>query len=523
MPDIASVISAYYQNQPNPSKTSQQVSFGTSGHRGSSLNHSFNEHHILAIAQAVVDWRSKQGITCPLYVGKDTHALSGPAMETVLSVLVGNGESVRIDSAEGFTPTPLVSHAILQHNRGRRNGLADGLIITPSHNPPEDGGLKYNGPNGGPADTAATGWIENRANELLMAGLTAVKTSPRDIAMNEAERWDYVGQYVKELATVVDMQAIAASGLKLGADPMGGSALAVWDALTAEYKLDLEIVNRNQDPSFAFMPPDHDGKIRMDCSSQAAMANLLKIKDRFELAFANDPDADRHGIVDAAGLMNPNHYLAICIDYLLTHRPEWSVDLKVGKTLVSSSMIDRVVAGLSRELYEVPVGFKWFVEGLHSATLAFGGEESAGASFLTMTGGPWSTDKDGIILCLLAAEIRAKTGKLPSAYYAELTRKYGEPVYRRVDSPAAAEQKQKLKKLKPEDVPFDTLAGDPVTACFTHAMGNGAAIGGIKMTTENGWFAVRPSGTEDLCKVYGESFVGDEHLRKILEQARGLL
>src|SRR5690606_29415878 len=369
----------------------------------------------------------------------------------------------------------------------------------------------------------ATGWIESRANELLAAGLSGVKTLPRDVARHGAERWDFVGQYVKALGTVVDMNAIAASGLNLGVDPMGGSALAVWDALAAEYGLDLEIVNRDQDPGFAFMPPDHDGKIRMDCSSKAAMANLLHIKDRCDLAFGNDPDADRHGIVDKAGLMNPNHYLAVCIDYLLTHRPDWPAGLKVGKTLVSSSIIDRVVAGLGRTLFEVPVGFKWFVDGLHNATLAFGGEESAGASFLTKAGEPWSTDKDGIILCLLAAEIRAVTGKLPSEYYAELTGKYGEPVYRRVDSPATAEQKQKLKRLKPEDLSFDILAGDPVLSCLTHAEGNGAAIGGIKVTTKNGWFAVRPSGTEDLCKVYGESFVGEEHLQQMLEQATSLL
>src|SRR5690554_1358985 len=523
MTDISSILSAYHHQQPNPEVAAQRVSFGTSGHRGSALNGSFNEHHILAIAQAVVEWRSQQGVTGPLYVGKDTHALSGPAMDSVLEVLAGNGVVMRVDSADGFTPTPLVSHAILQHNRARSEGLADGLIITPSHNPPEDGGIKYNGPDGGPADTDATGWIENRANELLAAGLAEVKRSPLDAAKAQAERWDYVGQYVKALGTVVDMQAIATSGLKLGVDPMGGSALAVWEALAAEYGLNLEVVTREQNPDFAFMPPDHDGKIRMDCSSAAAMANLLKIKDRFDLAFGNDPDADRHGIVDAAGLMNPNHYLAVCIDYLLTHRPEWSAGLKVGKTLVSSSMIDRVVAGLGRELYEVPVGFKWFVEGLHKGTLAFGGEESAGASFLTLAGQPWSTDKDGIILCLLAAEIQAKTGKRPSDYYAELTAKYGEPVYRRVDSPATAEQKQKLKALKPEDVAFDTLAGDPVTGCFTHAAGNGAAIGGLKVTTDNGWFAVRPSGTEDLCKVYAESFVGEEHLQQILKQATSLL
>src|SRR5690554_4949905 len=517
------VLAAYKEHTPNPQNPSERVAFGTSGHRGTSLNRSFNRYHILAITQAVVDWRNKQGITGPMYVGKDTHALSGPAMDSVLEVLAGNSVVTRVDAVGGFTPTPLVSHAILVHNADKPAALADGLIITPSHNPPEDGGIKYNGPDGGPAGTDATGWIEQRANELLEAGLAGVKTSPRRQAVVAAEPWDFVQEYVQRLGQVVDMDAIASSGLKLGVDPMGGAALAVWDAVGAHYGLDLEVVNRNQDPDFAFMPPDHDGKIRMDCSSTAAMANLLVVRDRFDLAFGNDPDADRHGIVDAGGLMNPNHYLAVCIDYLLTHRPEWSAGLKVGKTLVSSSMIDRVVAGLGRELYEVPVGFKWFVEGLHKGTLAFGGEESAGASFLTLAGQPWSTDKDGIILCLLAAEIQAKTGKRPSDYYAELTAKYGEPVYRRVDSPATAEQKQKLKALKPEDVAFDTLAGDPVTGCFTHAAGNGAAIGGLKVTTDNGWFAVRPSGTEDLCKVYAESFVGEEHLQQILKQATSLL
>ena len=517
------VLAAYKEHTPNPQNPAERVTFGTSGHRGTSLNRSFNRYHILAIAQAVVDWRSKQGITGPMYVGKDTHALSGPAMDSVLEVLAGNSVVTRVDSAGGFTPTPLVSHAILVHNADKPAALADGLIITPSHNPPEDGGIKYNGPDGGPAGTDATGWIEQRANELLEAGLAGVKTSPRRQAVVAAEPWDFVQEYVQRLGQVVDMDAIARSGLKLGVDPMGGAALAVWDAIAKHYGLDLEVVNRKQDPDFGFMPPDHDGKVRMDCSSTAAMANLLTIKDRFDLAFGNDPDADRHGIVDAAGLMNPNHYLAVCIDYLLSHRPQWGAGLKVGKTLVSSSMIDRVVAGQGRELYEVPVGFKWFVEGLHTGELVFGGEESAGASFLTFEGQPWSTDKDGIILCLLAAEIRAKTGKLPSEYYAELTEKYGAPVYRRKDFPATVEQKQKLKTLKPEDLPFTELAGDPIVEAMTVAPGNGAAIGGLKVTARNGWFAARPSGTESLCKIYGESFVGEGHLEEILVEAETLL
>ncbi|MCL7945131.1 phosphoglucomutase [Marinobacter sp. ATCH36] len=520
---ISKLLSAYKQYTPNPLNSAERVTFGTSGHRGSSLNRSFNQPHILAITQAVVEWRSRQGVAGPLYVGKDTHGLSGVAMDTVLEVLAGNGVVTRVDANGGYTPTPLVSHAILAHNADSPAGLADGLIITPSHNPPEDGGIKYNGPDGGPAGTDATGWIEQRANEILAAGLDGVKTSPLGSAAVAPEPWDYVQRYVRALPQVIDMAAIAESGLKLGVDPMGGSALAVWQAVAETYCLDLEIVNRQQDPEFAFMPPDHDGKIRMDCSSPAAMANLLKIRDRFDLAFGNDPDADRHGVVDAGGLMNPNHYLAVCIDYLLSHRPEWSPDLKVGKTLVSSSMIDRVVAGRSAGLYEVPVGFKWFVEGLHGGSLAFGGEESAGASFLTMDGKPWSTDKDGIILCLLAAEIRAKTGKLPSEYYKELTEKYGAPVYRRKDFPASEAQKQRLKTLKPADLPFSELAGDRVMEVFTTAPGNSAAIGGVKVTTRNGWFAARPSGTEKLCKVYAESFVNEEHLAQIFEQAETLL
>ena len=523
MSEINKILSAYTERTPNPDEPSEKVAFGTSGHRGTSLKGSFNRYHILAITQAVVDWRRERGIAGPLFVGKDTHALSGSAMDSVLEVLSGNDVPIRVDSVGGYTPTPLVSHAILRHNAAGTGELADGLIITPSHNPPEDGGIKYNGPDGGPAGTEATGWIEDRANELLTVGLAGVRTSPRRMAILEAQRHDYVGDYVKALGQVVDMPAIAASGLKIGVDPMGGSALAVWEAATEHYGLNLEVVNRTLDPAFAFMPPDHDGKIRMDCSSTAAMANLLTIKDQFNLAFGNDPDADRHGIVDAAGLMNPNHYLAVCVDYLLKHRPQWPAELAIGKTLVSSSMIDRVVAANGRKLYEMPVGFKWFVEGLHQGKLSFGGEESAGSSFLTFNGKPWSTDKDGIILCLLAAEITAKTGKLPSEYYRELTEQHGAPHYQRKDFPATPEQKQRLKALKPEDVPFHELAGDPVQDVFSKAPGNGAAIGGLKVITQNGWFAARPSGTEDLCKIYAESFVGSEHLARVIAQAENLL
>lgn len=520
--NLSRLLTAFNEHMPDPSRAAERVSFGTSGHRGSSLARSFNRHHILAITQAVVDWRRQQGITGPVYVGKDTHALSGMAMDAVLEVLVGNGVTARVDADGGYTPTPLVSHAILSHN-SRSSVLADGLIITPSHNPPEDGGIKYNGPDGGPASTDATGWIEQRANELLQAGLAGLKTSPREYVVKATEPWPYIAHYVSQLDRVVDMAAIASSGLKLGVDPMGGSSLAVWNAVTERFDLDLVVVNRQQDPEFAFMPPDHDGKIRMDCSSSAAMANLLRVKDRFDFAFGNDPDADRHGIVDAGGLMNPNHFLAVCIDYLSTHRPAWGKDLKVGKTLVSSSMIDRVVAGHGGTLYEVPVGFKWFVEGLHKGELVFGGEESAGASFLTFDGKPWSTDKDGIIPCLLAAEITAKTGMLPSERYARLTKKYGAPVYRRQDFPASPEQKQQLKLLKPANLPFGELAGDPIQEAATTAAGNGSPIGGLKVSTQNGWVAVRPSGTENLCKIYGESFVGSEHLEEMLTQAEMLL
>ncbi|WP_432698683.1 phosphoglucomutase (alpha-D-glucose-1,6-bisphosphate-dependent) [Marinobacterium sp. YM272] len=520
---MSELISAYTQSKPDPNNSGERVSFGTSGHRGSALKSTFNEAHILAISQATVDYRQEQGISGPLFLGMDTHALSQPACESALSVLVANGVRVMVDVAEGFTPTPLVSRAILAWNADSPSDQADGLIITPSHNPPEDGGIKYNTPDGGPADAGVTGWIEQRANELLKLGLAGVKRVSVDEARDKAEPYAFVAEYVSALPSVIDMDAIKAAGIHIGADPMGGTSLASWDAIAEKFGLDIEVVNREQSPDFGFMPPDHDGKIRMDCSSTAAMANLLQIRERFDLAFGNDPDADRHGIVDAGGLMNPNHYLAVCIDYLLSHRPQWPADLAIGKTLVSSSMIDRVVAGQQRALYEVPVGFKWFVPGLHGGKLAFGGEESAGASFLTRDGKPWSTDKDGIILCLLAAEILAVTGKTPSQYYAELTGRYGAPVYKRIDSPATAEQKAKLKALTSDDVKADTLAGDPILGCFTEAPGNGAAIGGLKVVTENGWFAARPSGTEDLCKVYAESFKDEAHLEAILSEAQQLV
>lgn len=523
METIDSLISAYHLINPDVGSASQRVSFGTSGHRGSALKSTFNENHILAITQAAVDYRNEQDISGPLFIGMDTHALSQPAFETAVAVLAANGVRVMVDSAGGFTPTPLVSRAILAWNEGRSEGLADGLIITPSHNPPEDGGIKYNTPGGGPADAAVTGWIEKRANELLQSGVEGIQRLPFDEARQKAERYDYVGEYVAALTSVIDMDAIKSADIHIGVDPMGGTSLASWDAIAAKFGLNIEVVNREQSPDFGFMPPDHDGKIRMDCSSTAAMANLLKIRERFDLAFGNDPDADRHGIVDAGGLMNPNQYLAVCIDYLLSHRSQWPAELAIGKTLVSSSMIDRVVAGQQRELYEVPVGFKWFVPGLHGGKLAFGGEESAGASFLTRDGKAWSTDKDGIILCLLAAEILAVTGKTPSQYYAELTLRYGAPVYKRIDSPATAEQKAKLKALTSDDVNADTLAGDPIIGCFTEAPGNGAAIGGLKVVTENGWFAARPSGTEDLCKVYAESFKDEAHLEAILSEAQLLV
>ncbi|RUR45993.1 phosphoglucomutase (alpha-D-glucose-1,6-bisphosphate-dependent) [Vreelandella populi] len=519
---MEAIVKAFFDEKPNANVVKERVTFGTSGHRGRATERTFNASHIYAITQAVVDYRAEAGYQGPLFLGFDTHALSRPAWECALQVLAANNVPVLIEKDHGYTATPLVSHAILQHNASS-SALADGLIITPSHNPPEDGGIKYNPSHGGPADTDATSWIELRANAYLLRELNDVSLVPNEEAIAHAQEYDFTAHYVADLNNVVDMQVIQRAGLTLGADPMGGTALPVWQAIAKHYELALEVVNIEVDGAFAFMPPDHDGKIRMDCSSSAAMANLLNIKDRFDVAFGNDPDADRHGIVDANGLMNPNHFLAVCIDYLMSHRPEWAASLKIGKTLVSSSMIDRVVASHERELYEVPVGFKWFVEGLHEGWLAFGGEESAGASLLTRDGKAWSTDKDGIVLCLLAAEILAVTGKTPSTYYRELTQRFGEPFYKRVDTACTPEEKAAFKKLDSESVTAQELAGDAITAVLVAAPGNGASIGGIKVTTENGWFAARPSGTESLYKVYAESFKGPEHLDALIESAGALL
>lgn len=520
---ITTWLDAFYSVKPDSTFPAQLVSFGTSGHRGSSLTASFNEQHILAIAQAVVDYRRQAGITGPLFIGLDTHALSRPAWEVALQVLLANQVAVRVAQDEGVTATPLVSRAILVHNAGREQGLADGLIITPSHNPPEDGGIKYNTPDGGPADSDVTSWIEAQANQYLADGCVAVQRVALSDALAQVAQYDYVARYIAELDQVVDLAAIRQSGLKLGVDPMGGTALAVWQALAADAGLNITVVNSSQDPEFAFMPPDHDGRIRMDCSSPAAMANLLKIREQFALSFANDPDADRHGIVDAAGLMNPNHFLCVCVDYLLTHRPLWSSALKIGKTLVTSSLMDRIVAAHGRELYEVPVGFKWFVEGLHQRELAFAGEESAGATVLTFAGETWTTDKDGIVLCLLAAEITAVTGLSPSQYYAKLTAQHGTPYYRRIDAAATPEQKAAFKGLTVAHIRATELAGEAITAVLLNAPGNGAAIGGIKVCTENGWFAARPSGTEALYKIYAESFISEAHLQLLIDEAQGLL
>ncbi|MGY2461706.1 phosphoglucomutase (alpha-D-glucose-1,6-bisphosphate-dependent) [Vreelandella sulfidaeris] len=522
------VTKAFYDETPSANEAKERVAFGTSGHRGRSIERTFNQSHIYAITQAVVDYRRQVGYQGPLFLGFDTHALSRPAWECALQVLAANNVPVFVEKGHGYTATPLVSHAILQHNRrenpaGSGAALADGLIITPSHNPPEDGGIKYNPHHGGPADTDATDWIELRANAYLLRELADVPTVPVEQAIAYAQPYDFTAHYVAQLASVIDIGAIQQANLTLGVDPMGGTALPVWQALAAHYKLNIEVVNTAIDPAFAFMPPDHDGKIRMDCSSSAAMANLLTIKDRFDIAFGNDPDADRHGIVDANGLMNPNHFLAVCVDYLITHRPEWAATLKVGKTLVSSSMIDRVVASHERELYEVPVGFKWFVDGLHEGWLAFGGEESAGASLLTRDGKAWSTDKDGIALCLLAAEIMSVTGKTPSEYYRTLTDRFGEPFYKRVDTACSPEEKAAFKNLNAESITEKSLAGDPITAVLVDAPGNGAAIGGIKVNTQNGWFAARPSGTESLYKIYAESFKGAQHLDELIENAKALL
>lgn len=521
--DIPKLIRSYFTTRVDPADPAQKVSFGTSGHRGSSLKGTFQEDHIAAIVQAVCDYRKQAGITGCLFLGKDTHALSEPAAATALEVLAGNGVTVRM--SDGFTPTPVISHAIITANAGS-DVPCDGIVITPSHNPPDNGGIKYNPPHGGPADTSVTGWIADRANELLRNGMNGIRRVPFDRARkaDTTIEYDFITPYVEDLQNVVDMKAIAGAGLKLGADALGGSGLAYWPVIAERYGLDLTELNGNPDPAFSFMCMDWDGKIRMDCSSPDAMASLIALKDRFDLAWGNDPDFDRHGIVTPdGGLMNPNHYLACAIAYLFRSRNAWRQDAAVGKTAVSSSMIDRVAASIGRTLCEVPVGFKWFVPGLIDGSFGFGGEESAGASFLRLNGGVWSTDKDGIILALLAAEMTAKTGKTPSQHYGDLTAKFGAPVYRRIDAPADAELKAALGALSPEAVTATELAGEPIVAKLTHAPGNHAAIGGLKVVTENGWFAARPSGTEDVYKIYAESFKGEAHLAAIQEEAKAIV
>ena len=520
---VKGLLEAYYDEHPDPSEPEQAVSFGTSGHRGTSLNGTFTEDHIVAISAVIARYRAEQGTVGPLFLGRDTHALSEPAFRTAVEVLVAAGVEVAVDADDGFTPTPAISHAILVHNRssGER---ADGIVITPSHNPPEDGGFKYNPPHGGPADTEVTREIQAAANELLRTGTGEVARLGYEQAIARARRHDYRAGYIEDLSSVIALDAIAESGLRLGADPLGGASVAYWQAIGERYGLRLEVVNDRVDPAFAFMPPDHDGKIRMDCSSPDAMAGLISLKDRFDIAFANDPDADRHGIVTpSAGLMNPNHYLATSIAYLLGGaRGDWPSGASVGKTIVSSGLIDRVTAGLGRQLYEVPVGFKWFVPGLLEGTLAFGGEESAGASFLRRDGTVWTTDKDGLIMCLLAAEMTARSGVDPGELYGELTERYGAPVYRRIDTPATSAQKQALGRLSPSDVTATELAGERIDQVLTAAP-SGAPLGGVKVATAGGWFAARPSGTEDICKLYAESFHGEEHLERILDQAQELL
>jgi phosphoglucomutase len=523
--NIPRLMAAYYTRQPDPAEPTQLVSFGTSGHRGTSLGHSFNEAHILAITQAICEYRREQGYSGPLFLGMDTHALSEAALVTAVEVLAANEVTTRLQSGLGYTPTPVISHAILTYNRGRKSGLADGVVITPSHNPPQDGGFKYNPPSGGPADTAVTQQIQNRANEILAEG-EAVKRIPfsRALQQSTTEQYDYIPPYVNELEQVVNMQAIARSGLSIGVDPMGGAGIAYWEPIAERYGLELTVVNTAVDPTFSFMTVDKDGKIRMDCSSPYAMASLIDLKDQFDIAFGNDPDFDRHGIVTrSAGLMNPNHYLAVAIWYLFQNRPDWPDEAAVGKTLVSSSMIDRVANHLQRRLAEVPVGFKWFVDGLIDGSYGFGGEESAGASFLRHNGTVWTTDKDGIIMDLLAAEITAVTGQDPAQHYQSLTEQFGDPIYRRLDAPATPAQKAALKQLSPDMVTADSLAGEQIVAKLTNAPGNNAPIGGLKVVTENGWFAARPSGTEDIYKIYAESFKGENHLEQLIEEAQAIV
>ena len=524
--DLDRLRKDYSARKPDITDSAQRVSFGTSGHRGSSLRGAFNEAHILAITQAICEYRSSQDITGPLYIGKDTHALSEPAFATALEVLAANGVVAMIDSADGYTPTPAVSHAILGYNRGRESGLADGIVITPSHNPPEDGGFKYNPPHGGPADTEVTRWIEDKANQHLSGELKNVARMAYEKArrVTTTRTYDYVGSYVSDLGSIVDMEMIRNAKLKIGVDPLGGASVGYWRPIVEHYGVQVQMVNDTVDPAFRFMPLDWDGKIRMDCSSPYAMAKLIALKDRFDIAFGNDTDSDRHGIVTrTAGLINPNHYLAAAIFYLFTHRPGWRADAAIGKTVVSSSVIDRVAAKVGRALVEVPVGFKWFVPGLFNGSLGFGGEESAGASYLRRDGTVWTTDKDGIIMDLLAVELMARTGRDPSELYNDLTREFGAPAYERIDAPATAEQKAVLLKLSADNVKATELAGDPIRAKLTTAPGNGAAIGGLKVVTGYGWFAARPSGTEQVYKLYAESFRGSEHLRRIQQEAQALL
>jgi phosphoglucomutase len=526
--NIPRLVTAYYSLRPDPAIPAQRVAFGTSGHRGNAFASSFNDAHIAAITQAIVEYRKLENITGPIFLAQDTHALSEPAFATALEVLAANALDVMVDEQLAYTPPPALSHAILTYNRGRKLNLADGIVITPSHNPPEDGGFKYNPPSGGPADTTATKWIENRANDLIAEGpaTTSINRIPHSkaLAASTTHRHDYITAYVNDLASVIDFAAIAGSSLNLAVDPLGGAGVHYWPRIAEKYQLPIEILNPDVDPTFRFMTCDWDGRIRMDCSSPCAMASMIANKERFDVAFAADTDHDRHGIVTrTAGLLNPNHYLAVCIHYLFTHRPHWNASVGIGKTLVSSSIIDRVAKGLNRPMLEVPVGFKWFVDGLIDGTLGFVGEESAGATFLRSNGQVWTTDKDGLIPGLLAAEMTARTGKDPGQLYAELTAKYGNPVYERIDAAATKDQKAKLAKLSPQQVTAKQLAGEPITAILTEAPGNHAAIGGLKVTTENGWFAARPSGTEDVYKIYAESFKGKDHLKQIQTEAQSLV
>lgn len=524
--DVKKLLADYHDRKPDMADPQQRVSFGTSGHRGTPLDGSFTESHILAITQAICEYRKSKGIDGPLYMGMDTHAASAPAQRTAVEVLAANGVEAVIQQGDGFTPTPVISHAILTHNRGRKSNLADGVVITPSHNPPKDGGFKYNPTNGGPADVDITGWVQDRANALLQGENRDVKRIPYERALKSSTTHvrDLVNPYVDGLQHVIDVAAIRDAKVRIGVDPLGGASLAYWEPIAQLYGLDLTVVNKTVDPTFSFMTVDHDGQIRMDCSSPYAAAKLIAMKDQYQVAFGNDPDADRHGIVTpSAGLLNPNHYLAVAVRYLYTHRPNWKPSAGVGKTLVSSGIIDRVAASIGRKVVEVPVGFKWFVPGLFDGSLGFGGEESAGASFLRMDGGVWSTDKDGLIMGLLAAELTARTGKDPGEHFREIAGQFGMPFYTRSDEPATPAQKNVLKKLSPEQVAEKELAGEPITAKLTKAPGNGAAIGGLKVVAQNGWFAARPSGTENVYKIYAESFKGESHLSQIMSEARAIV